>query len=143
MSFQQSSGLHGLVDANEKGRALPAVLTRPWSDDESVELNDIEVRTPAGDRLIDPPRCSWTRGREARSPGAPGHTTLLRSLAELWPYASGDPAPAGRRERDDVLSQLPHVPLGTLRRGVLPNSAAAILDAPAGHADQGGAGPTV
>ncbi|EUA88818.1 ABC transporter transmembrane region 2 family protein [Mycobacterium ulcerans str. Harvey] len=37
--------LHGLVDANEKGRALPAVLTKP-SSDESVELTDVEVRTP-------------------------------------------------------------------------------------------------
>ena len=44
--------LHGLVDANAKGRDLPAVLTRP-TDDGSVEFDGVEVRTPDGDPLVD------------------------------------------------------------------------------------------
>ena len=44
-----------------------------------------------------------------------GKTTLLRSLAELWPYASGTlRCPAGDNETM-FLSQLPYVPLGDLR----------------------------
>lgn len=123
--------LHGLVDANEKGRALPAVLTRP-SDDESVELNDIEVRTPAGDRLIDPLDVRLDRGGSLVITGrsGAGKTTLLRSLAELWPYASGTLHRPGGENETMFLSQLPYVPLGTLRDVVCyPNSAAAIPDA--------------
>ncbi len=45
--------LHGLVDANEQGRQLPKVATAP-TDDGSVRLDGIEVRTPTGEQLIDP-----------------------------------------------------------------------------------------
>jgi len=44
--------LHGLVDAKRPGRALPTVLVKP-SEGVAVELAGIEVRTPAGDQLID------------------------------------------------------------------------------------------
>ncbi|MGV7587894.1 ABC transporter ATP-binding protein/permease [Mycobacterium kansasii] len=108
--------LYGLVDANEKGRALPAVLTRP-SDDESVELNEIEVRTPAGDRLIDPLDVRLDRGDSLVITGrsGSGKTSLLRSLAELWPYASGTLRRPDGDNETMFLSQLPYVPLGTLR----------------------------
>ena len=39
--------LHGLVDANEQGRQLPKVTTGS-TDDGSVRLDRIEVRTPTG-----------------------------------------------------------------------------------------------
>ncbi len=45
--------LHGLVEANEQGRALPSVLALP-STDGSVQIDNVEVRRPNGDRLIDP-----------------------------------------------------------------------------------------
>lgn len=123
--------LHGLVDANEKGRALPAVLTQP-SDDESVELEDIEVRTPAGDRLIDPLDVRLGRGDSLVITGrsGSGKTSLLRSLAELWPYASGTLRRPDGDNETMFLSQLPYVPLGTLRDVVCyPNSAFTIPDA--------------
>lgn len=44
--------LHGLVDANDKGRALPTILVKP-SEETAVELRGIEVRTPEGDQLVD------------------------------------------------------------------------------------------
>ena len=37
--------LHGLVIANEEGRALPEVTTTPCVDG-AVQLDDVEVRTP-------------------------------------------------------------------------------------------------
>jgi putative ATP-binding cassette transporter len=44
-----------------------------------------------------------------------GKTTLLRSLAELWPYTTGTlTRPCGPNETM-FLSQLPYVPLGDLR----------------------------
>ncbi|HSS25205.1 MAG TPA: ABC transporter ATP-binding protein/permease [Mycobacterium sp.] len=116
--------LHGLVDANAQGRALPAVLVKP-SEEAAVELRDVEVRTPAGDRLIDPLDVQLDHGDSLVITGrsGAGKTTLLRSLAELWPYASGTLC---RPEGDNAtmfLSQLPYVPLGSLRGVVCyPNS---------------------
>ncbi len=122
--------LYGLVDANAKGRELPAVLTRP-TDDGSVELDGIEVRTPDGDPLVDPLDVRLERGDSLVITGrsGAGKTTLLRSLAELWPYASGTlRRPDGDKETM-FLSQLPYVPLGTLRGVVCyPNSPDDITD---------------
>jgi putative ATP-binding cassette transporter len=58
-----------------------------------------------------------------------GKTTLLRSLAELWPYASGTLCCPDGDNETMFLSQLPYVPLGTLR-GVAcyPNSPDDITD---------------
>jgi len=122
--------LHGLVDANEKGRALPTILVKP-SRDVAVELANVEVRTPAGDRLIEPLDVALERGSSLVISGqsGSGKTTLLRSLAELWPYASGTlSCPAGDNATM-FLSQLPYVPLGTLRTVVCyPNSPDDIAD---------------
>ena len=49
--------LDGLVDANEKARALPR-LKAEESPDGSIELSDIEVRNPAGTTLIEWPRAA-------------------------------------------------------------------------------------
>ena len=122
--------LHGLVDANDKGRALPAVLVKP-SQDVPVELANIEVRTPGGDQLIDPLDIELDSGSSLVIIGqsGSGKTTLLRSLAELWPYASGTLCrPEGDNETM-FLSQLPYVPLGTLRTvACYPNSPDDIAD---------------
>ena len=122
--------LHGLVDANEKGRALPAVLVKP-SRDAAVELANIEVRTPAGDRLVDPLDIELHSGSSLVIVGqsGTGKTTLLRSLAELWPYASGTLCRPDGDNETMFLSQLPYVPLGTLRTVVCyPNSPDDIAD---------------
>ncbi|ORB68968.1 ABC transporter ATP-binding protein/permease [Mycobacterium scrofulaceum] len=122
--------LHGLVDANAQGRALPTMLVKP-SEETTVELRDVEVRTPAGDRLIDPLDVQLDEGDSLVITGrsGAGKTTLLRSLAELWPYASGTLC---RPEGDNAtmfLSQLPYVPLGSLRTVVCyPNSPEDVSD---------------
>ena len=45
--------LHGLVDANARGRELPEVTVEP-SESGSVEIAAVEVRAPSGEQLIDP-----------------------------------------------------------------------------------------
>lgn len=108
--------LHGLMEANERARELPVLPAEP-SPDDSVELDRVEVRTTAGDRLVDPLELRLERGESLVITGASGtgKTTLLRSLAELWPAATG----RWRRPADDhstmFLSQLPYLPLGDLR----------------------------
>ena len=106
--------LDGLITANETARALPALTALP-STDGSVELDDVEVRTPAGERLVDPLDVRLDPGESLVITGdsGSGKTTLLRSLAQLWPFTSG----TLRRPHDDTmfLSQLPYMPLGDLR----------------------------
>jgi putative ATP-binding cassette transporter len=107
--------LDGLITTNELARELPS-LTAEASRDGSLELSDVEVRTPAGTRLIDPLDVRLDRGESLVITGTSGSgkTTLLRSLAQLWPFTSG----TLRRPQDDgtmFMSQLPYVPLGDLR----------------------------
>ena len=122
--------LHGLVDANTRGRALPTMLVKP-SEETAVELRDVEVRTPDGDQLIDPLDVRLDDGDSLVITGrsGAGKTTLLRSLAELWPYASGTLCRPDGDNATMFLSQLPYVPLGSLRGVVCyPNSPDDISD---------------
>ena len=106
--------LDGLITANETARELPS-LTALSSTDGSLQLDDVEVRTPAGTRLVEPLDVRLDPGESLVITGTSGSgkTTLLRSLAQLWPFTSG----TLRRPQDDTmfLSQLPYVPLGDLR----------------------------
>ena len=122
--------LHGLVVANEEGRALPEVTTTPCVDG-TVQLDDVEVRTPDGKQLIKPLDMRLEVGDTlvVTGPSGSGKTTLLRSLAELWPFTSGTlTRPCGPNETM-FLSQLPYVPLGDLRAVVTyPSKEGAIDD---------------
>ena len=121
--------LDGLVNSNEMARKLPT-LTTLVSADGSVELDDVEVRTPVGVRLVDPLDVRLEPGESMVITGGSGtgKTTLLRSLAQLWPFTSG----TLRRPGDDTmfLSQLPYVPLGDLRSVVSYPASAGDFDDP-------------
>ena len=108
--------LHGLVVADEEGRALKTVTTAACVDG-TVKLEKVEVRTPDGEQLIDPLDMYLEVGDTLVITGrsGTGKTTLLRSLAELWPFTSGTlTRPCGPNETM-FLSQMPYVPLGDLR----------------------------
>ncbi|MFZ0907004.1 MAG: ABC transporter ATP-binding protein/permease [Mycobacterium sp.] len=122
--------LHGLVDANARGRELPVVTVQP-SEHGSVEIAAVEVRAPSGEQLIDPLEVRLASGDALVVTGrsGAGKTTLLRSLAQLWPYASGTLRRPDGAHATMFLSQLPYVPLGDLRGVVCyPNSSADISD---------------
>ena len=72
--------------------------------DGTVQLDDIEVRTPDGKQLVNPLDLRLEVGDTLVVTGASGtgKTTLLRSLAELWPFTTGHADAAVRAERDDV-----------------------------------------
>ncbi|WP_448451286.1 ABC transporter ATP-binding protein/permease [Mycolicibacterium phlei] len=122
--------LDGLVTANQEGRELPEITTAACVDG-TVELKDVEVRTPDGKQLIKPLDLRLEVGDSLVVTGESGvgKTTLLRSLAELWPYTSGTlTRPCGPNETM-FLSQLPYVPLGDLRAVVTyPNEEGTIDD---------------
>ncbi|KJX74803.1 ABC transporter ATP-binding protein/permease [Mycobacterium lepromatosis] len=120
--------LHGLVVANARSRELPHVTAKS-TDDGTVHVAAVEVRTPAGDQLIYSLDLQLNCGDSLVITGCSGvgKTTMLRSLAELWPYASGTLSRPGGKNETMFLSQLPYVPLGNLRGVVCyPNSSADI-----------------
>jgi vitamin B12/bleomycin/antimicrobial peptide transport system ATP-binding/permease protein len=119
--------LDGLLTANEQARELPTLTALP-SGDGSLELDDVEVRTPQGVRLLDPLDVRLDAGESLVITGGSGcgKTTLLRSLAQLWPFTSG----TVRSPADGTmfLSQLPYMPLGDLRTVISYPAAAGEFD---------------
>ncbi len=106
--------LDGLITSNEKSRELPRLTALP-SAGGVLELDNVEVRTPSGSRLVNPLDVRLNPGDSLVITGSSGtgKTTLLRSLAQLWPFTSGT---LRRPENETMfLSQLPYVPLGDLR----------------------------
>ncbi len=122
--------LHGLVEANAGASAMPSLETLP-SQDGSVQLNRVEVRTPDGAQLLDPVDLRLDPGDTLVVTGrsGSGKTTLLRSLAQMWPYTTGTVTRPVDGHQTMFLSQLPYVPLGDLRTVVsYPSPAGAIGD---------------
>ena len=110
--------LDGLVTANEHARRLPR-LQSGRSDNGGVELVDVQVLSPSGGPLVDKLDIALSPGDSLviTGPSGTGKTTLLRSLAQLWPYGSGTVRfPADGEVM--FLSQLPYAPLGDLRQVV-------------------------
>jgi putative ATP-binding cassette transporter len=108
--------LDGLVDANDQARQMPRLVLAE-SPDGALELDDLEVRNPAGRQLLEPLDLRLEPGDSLMITGASGagKTTLLRSIARLWPYASGTVRQPGGDRDAMFLSQVPYLPLGDLR----------------------------
>jgi putative ATP-binding cassette transporter len=105
--------LTGLLDANMAARALPAADVE---DSDDLQVHDLTVRRPDERVLVDDLDLELGAGASllVTGPSGGGKTTLLRSLAQLWPHASG----SVRRPTEDgslFLPQQPYLPLGTLR----------------------------
>ncbi len=108
--------LDGLVEADRESRELPR-LTAEDSVDGSLELLDVEVRNPTGGQLLEPLSLRLERGDSLviTGPSGCGRTTLLRSIALLWPYATGTVRRPDHGGDAMFLSQVPYLPLGDLR----------------------------
>ena len=108
--------LYGLVEECHQSGKMPSLETVPSSDG-SLQLSQVEVRTPAGGQLVDPLDLRLESGDSMVITGrsGAGKTTLLRSLAQMWPYATGTIRRPAEGNETMFLSQLPYVPLGDLR----------------------------
>ncbi|MGH3669486.1 MAG: ABC transporter ATP-binding protein/permease [Pseudonocardiaceae bacterium] len=103
--------LSGLRDANSQARTLPSVAVT--NSPAGLDIENLTVRCPDGKPLIENLSLRLSPGQALLVTGASGcgKTTLLRALADLWPYAQG----AVRRPQALFLSQQPYSPLGNLR----------------------------
>jgi vitamin B12/bleomycin/antimicrobial peptide transport system ATP-binding/permease protein len=108
--------LHGLVEANKEARRMSS-LAVVESSDGSIQLNDVEVRAPSGDQLIDPLDLRLVPGEALMIVGhsGSGKSTLLRSLARLWPFTTGTLHCPPDYPDTMFLPQVPYMPLGNLR----------------------------
>jgi vitamin B12/bleomycin/antimicrobial peptide transport system ATP-binding/permease protein len=122
--------LHGLTVANQEARELPEIELESCQEG-TVELKNVEVRTPDGRQLVNPLSFQLNPGETLVITGGSGtgKTTLLRSVARLWPFASGTMKCPSETNSTMFLSQLPYVPLGNLRTVVsYPSEVGSITD---------------
>jgi putative ATP-binding cassette transporter len=119
--------LNGLVEANARARAMtPAPVAD--SPDGAVVLDDVEVQSPGGRRLVTNLDIRLEPGDSLLITGASGigKTVLMQSIAGLWPFRSGTVAlPSAPM----FVPQLPYLPLGSLRAAVsYPSAEGAVGD---------------
>ncbi|HEX5127554.1 MAG TPA: ABC transporter ATP-binding protein/permease [Rhodocyclaceae bacterium] len=106
--------LTGFLDSMDAAERLPAVHIE--NDEQHVALASLTVRTPSDVVLLENLNLSLTVGGSLliRGRSGIGKTTLLRTIAGLWPFANGTVI----RPIDQhalFLPQKPYLPLGTLR----------------------------
>jgi putative ATP-binding cassette transporter len=119
--------LTGLLDSNEEARDLPGPVVEPRAS--GLGIRDLTVTLPDGRPLVGNLHIDLPGGASllVKGPSGTGKTTLLRSLAGLWPHASGT---IGTSAEGGTLfcSQQPYLPLGTLRTALAYPLPAAGLD---------------
>lgn len=109
--------LTGLLDVNAEAKALPIVPTDNGID--GLRIRDLTISRPDGEALISDLNLDLDAGNSliVKGTSGTGKTSLLRSLAGFWPYATG----TVRRPIDNnalFLSQQPYLPFGTLRNAL-------------------------
>ena len=108
--------LDGLLQENSRARTFTAVETAV-SEDGTLEVDGVEVRTPDGECLVNTLDLRLDPGDTLliSGPSGIGKTVLLQSLAGLWPFVSGRVRLPAERQEMMFVPQLPYVPLGDLR----------------------------
>ncbi|HTF46959.1 MAG TPA: ATP-binding cassette domain-containing protein, partial [Pseudonocardia sp.] len=100
-----------------EARALPTVPTEDQTS--GLKVRNLTVTRPDGQVLVNDLSMDLESGAAlvVKGSSGTGKTTVLRSLAGYWPYATGTVArPTGRGVL--FLSQQPYLPFGTLRHAL-------------------------
>jgi len=115
-SVERLCVLSEAIDATRAQLARADGLAISRSADGALRLAGVRVELPDGRLLIEDANAEVPAGEEVRvlGPSGTGQTTLVRTIAGLWPFARGrieTPPP----ERMMFVPQRPYLPIGTLR----------------------------
>lgn len=105
--------LQVFFDATESARTAELAIARSVSGDGTVRIRNFHLHTPDGRELLHVPHLVLTPGRHVwlSGPSGYGKSTLIKGLAGLWPYGSGD---VELPERVMFMPQQVYSPLGSL-----------------------------
>ena len=124
--------LTGLLDSNDESRSLPGAAVEQQAS--GLGIRDLSVGLPDGRPLLNNLNLELAGGASllVKGPSGTGKTTLLRSMAGLWPHVSGT---IGTSVEGGTIfvSQQPYLPLGSLRTALAYPQPAETLDDATAH----------
>jgi len=93
-------------------------IVRKQAEDGALRLRDVSVTLDDGSAVVNEADLEIARGEKVLVVGesGTGKSTLLRAIAGLWPWGSGEIML--KFDGHVLMPQKPYVPLGTLRRAV-------------------------
>lgn len=117
--IERLSGFERAIAAGRAATEMPSIARAPKPGAAEVDIENLEVRLPAGDSLVRAHDVAFGPGDRVlvNGPSGSGKSTLFRAIAGIWPFGSGAievPADASVM----MLPQRPYFPVGSLLAAV-------------------------
>ena len=109
----------GIDLAETQAADLSAIRIVAGAAIDKIKLNNLVIRLPNGDPLLDVSNLNLQRGESTlvTGPSGAGKSTLLRAIAGIWPFGNGAiEIPPGASLM--TLPQRPYFPVGTLSAAI-------------------------
>lgn len=114
------TGFEEAIDVARNAALNPAAIQVAARDKAAaVAIEDLDVRLPRGERLVDADQIALAPGERVlvTGPSGAGKSTLFRALTGIWPFGSGR-VTIPTTAKVMLLPQRPYFPLGTLAAAV-------------------------